>query len=244
MLRSLGKMFGLTFLLLATTVGVVYYQHATSTERKVHKLEDEKRELEQVVSRLSSDRRVADVLVSRQEKNADGVLETTLLFVEYDKSGQPLPAKSFTIEGDTAHIDAMVIKFEHDYVAKNDPLRGHSIALFTKIYSDRQPPVQAAMIDTPGKIPDVYRGASAQVSAFEIDLWKDFWKLYEDEGYRQSKGIRALGGHGVWGPFKPDRLYTLTIENDGGLNMTSEPLKGIYREALRQRATTQPATFQ
>src|SRR5215208_3204379 len=102
MLRSLGKILSLTFLLLASAVGVVYYQHATSTERKVQKLEDEKRELEQVVSRLSSDRRVADVLVSRQEKNAEGVLETTLLFVEYDKSGQPLPARSFTIEGDTA----------------------------------------------------------------------------------------------------------------------------------------------
>src|SRR5947209_3249869 len=118
MLRSLGKIFGLTFLLFAASVGVVYYQHATFTEHKIEKLEDEKRELEQVVTRLSSEKRVADVLVSRQEKNDKGVLETTLLFVEYDRAGQPLPAKSFTIEGDTAHIDAMVIKFDHDYVAK------------------------------------------------------------------------------------------------------------------------------
>lgn len=240
MLRSLGKIFGLTFLLLAASVGVVYYQHATVTERKIEKLEDEKRELEQVVTRLSSEKRVADVLVSRQEKNAAGVLETTLLFVEYDRAGQPLPAKSFTIAGDTAHIDAMVIKFDHDYVAKNDPLRGHSIALFTRIYGDHQSPADAAMIDTPGKIPDVYRGARPEVSNFENNLWADFWKLYDDEAYRTSKGIRALGGHGVWGPFQPDRLYSLTIESDGGLNMTSEPLKGIYREALRQQQ--QPTT--
>src|SRR5439155_3330147 len=188
MLRSLGKIVGLTFLLLAASVGVVYYQHATSTEQKISKLADEKRELQQVVSRLSSEKRVADVLVSRQEKNANGVLETTLLFVEYDRAGQPLPAKSFVIEGDTAHIDAMVIKFEHDYVAKNDPLRGHSIALFTRIYGDHQSPADAAIIDTPGKIPEVYRGASPQISEFEMKLWNDFWKLYEDEAYRQSKG--------------------------------------------------------
>jgi hypothetical protein len=232
MLRPVAKIVGLAFLLLAASVGVVYYQHAVSTEKKIEKLQDEKRQLEQVVTRLEHERRVADVLVSRQEKNAQGVLETTLLFVEYDKAGNPLPAKSFTIEGNTAHIDAMVIKFENDYVAQSDPLKGHSIALFTKIYGDNEPPSEAAMIDTPGNIPDVYRAADPVVSEFEQALWRDFWKLYEDQTYRQSKGVRALGGHGLWGPFQPDKLYTITIESDGGLNMTSEPLKGIYRAAL------------
>jgi hypothetical protein len=243
MLRPLAKIFGLTFLLLTASVGVVYYQHSVSNEKKVEKLQDEKRQLEQVVTRLEHEKRVADVLVSRQETNDQGVLETTLLFVEYDKAGNALPAKSFTIEGNTAHIDAMVIKFDHDFVAQSDPLRGHSLALFTKIYGDRQAPAEAAMIDPPGKIPDIYRGADPVVSQFELDLWKDFWKLYEDENYRKAKGVRALGGHGVWGPFLPDKLYTITIESDGGLNMTSEPLKGIYRAALLQRAgaTTTPA---
>jgi len=242
MLRPLAKIFGLTFLLLVASVGVVYYQHAVSNEKKIEKLQDEKRQLEQVVTRLEHEKRVADVLVSRQEKNAAGVLETTLLFVEYDKAGNSLPAKSFTIQGNTAHIDAMVIKFEHDYVAANDALKGHSIALFTKLYGDNQSPADAATIDAPGKIPDIYRGADPVVSQFELGLWSDFWKLYEDENYRQSKGVRALGGHGLWGPFQPDKLYTITIESDGGLNMTSEPLKGIYRAAMNQGAATRPAT--
>ena len=242
MLRPLGKILGLTFLLLAATAGAWYYQRAYSTEKKIEKLQDEKRQLEQVVTRLTSEKRVADVLVSNQWTTAQGTPQTTLLFVEYDRAGQPLPARSFTIDGNTAHIDAMVIKFEQGYVAENDALRGHSIALFTKIYGDHQSPADAAMIDPPGRIPDIYRGASAAVSEFEMGLWNDFWKLYEDEAYRRKKGVRALGGHGVWGPFAPDRLYTITIESDGGLNMTSEPLKGIYREALRQRfATTAPA---
>ena len=242
MLRPLAKIFGLTFALLIASVGVVYYQHAVSSEKKIEKLQDEKRQLEQVVTRLEHEKRVADVLVSRQEKNDAGVLETTLLFVEYDKAGNSLPAKSFTITGNTAHIDAMVIKFEHDYVAANDALKGHSIALFTKIYGDNQSPADAATIDTPGKIPDIYRGADPVVTDFEMGLWKDFWKLYEEESYRQSKGVRALGGHGLWGPFQPDKLYTITIESDGGLNMTSEPLKGIYRAAMKQGVTTRPTT--
>jgi len=216
-------------------VGGVYYQHATSTSKQIEKLRDEKRQLEQVVERLTTEKRVADVMVTRQATNAQGRLQTTLLFVEYDKQNRPLPAKSFTVIGQYVHIDAMVIKFDQDFVAKNDPLRGHSIALFTKIYGDDQSPADAAMIDSPGSIPDIYRGVDPQIGSFERTLWTDFWKLYSDESYRQSKGVRAVGGHGVWGPFEPDRLYTLTIESDGGLNMTSEPLKGIYREAMKQR---------
>jgi hypothetical protein len=245
MLRPLGKMFGLTFLLLATSVGVVYYQHATSTERKIQKLEDEKHQLEQVVQRITTEKRVADILVSHQDKDpATGQLQTTLLFVEYDKADQPLPAKSFTILGDTAHIDAMVIKFERDFVAAGDPLKGHSIALFTKLYGEHQSPADAQPIDPPGKIPEVYRGADPRVSEFELSLWSDFWKLYDDESYRQAKGVRVEGGasgQSVWGPFKADRLYTITLESAGGLSMTSSPIRGIYSAALRQRtSTTEP----
>ncbi len=242
MLRPIMKILGLMLMLIAAGTGAVYYQHITSTSRQIEKLQDEKRELEQVVSRLSTENRVADILVSHQETDDKGLKRTTLLFVEYDKAGSPLPARSFTIEGDTAHIDAMVIKFDRGFVAENDALRGHSIALFTKIYGDRQSPADAALIDSPGKIPDIYRSADPRVSEFETSLWNDFWKLYDDESFRQSKGVRALGGHGLWGPFQPQRLYTITLESAGGLSMTSEPLKGIYREALKQRsATTEPA---
>src|SRR4051795_12446509 len=120
MLRPLTKIFSLTILLLAASGGLVYYQHATETEKKIEKLQDEKKQLEQVVTRLSTERRVADVLVSRQESNDKGVLETTLLLVEYDKAGNPLPARSFTIAGTIAHIDAMVVKFDHGFVAEDD----------------------------------------------------------------------------------------------------------------------------
>ena len=55
--------------------------------------------------------------------------------------------------------------------------------------------------------------------------------------------MRVAQGEGPWGPFNMDRLYTLTIDADGGLNIVSQPLKGIYREALQHKAglTTRPA---
>jgi hypothetical protein len=132
----------------------------------------------------------------------------------------------------------MVVKFERGYVRDDDALRGRSIALFTRIYGEKQPPEQGFRIDTPNQIPDVYRGGDPYVSDFERELWASFWKLAEDEGYRKDKGVRVAQGEGVWVPFQPERLYTLTLESDGGLNITSSPLKGIYREALKRQTST------
>jgi hypothetical protein len=257
--RWLTKILSLVALLIAGAGGILLYQNNSIPSKQIAqlqqanekleaarvKLEEDKKELQTVVTRLEGEKRVADVIVARQEQVEGAGLQTTLLFVEYDRAGQPLPAKSFVIAGKTAHLDAMVIKFDHDYVGANDPLRGHSIALFTKIYGDSQPPSSAQLVDQPGTIPDVYRGADPKVSEFELALWKDFWKLYDDDAYRAVKGVRALGGHGVWGPFEPGKLYTVTLESDGGLNMTSEPLKGIYKELIRQRnaAATQPVAL-
>src|SRR5688500_19888587 len=53
------------------------------------------------------------------------------------------------------------------------PLRGHSVALFTKIYGDKQSPAEAQRIDEPGTIPSVYRGADPRVSKFELELWQN-----------------------------------------------------------------------
>jgi hypothetical protein len=205
-------------------------------------LQEEKKVLQDVVQRLSDERRVADVVVTDQ-RLVDGVPHTSLLFVEYAKDGEPLPAKSFEVVGKQAHVDALVIKFDRHFVGEGDPLRGHSVALFQKLYGDHENPVDAKRIDEPGRIPDVYRGADPRVSEYEQDLWRNFWRLADDAQYRAEKGVRVANGQGVWGPFEPDKIYTITLESGGGLNIQSEPLKGIYREVIKQRlvASTMPS---
>lgn len=237
MLHWLGKTLGLLGFIVVGSVGIWYYQDRFSARHQIEKLEEEKRILQNVVQRLSDEKRVAEVLVTDQ-KTVDGVLHTTLLFVEYDRNGQSLPPRSFIVEGQMAHIDALVIKFDRHFVSEGDPLRGHSIALFTRIYGDKQTPASAAPIDKPGQIPEIYRGADPRISQFEQELWKDFWKLADDAEFRAEHGVRVANGQGVWGPFEPDKLYTITLESDGGLNIASEPLRGIYREALKRRAQT------
>lgn len=235
MLRSLARFSTLVILAAAGLLGLYFYQCHQSVEHKLAAEQQRTAELRLVVQRLGAERRVADVIVTEQSES-EGVLRTTLLFVEYARDGSPLPGRQFTIEGSTAHIDALVVKFDGKFVQENDVLRGRSIALFKGIYGDRQTPEQAHRIDEPGHIPAVYRGAEPRVSRFEQELWDNFWRLAEDAAYRAQMGVRVAEGEGVWCPFRTDRLYTLTLESNGGLNITSEPLKGIYQEVLKHRA--------
>jgi hypothetical protein len=238
LLHHLLKLGGLAFLVVAGAVGIYVYQARFSAQQEIERLEHRNEQLAAVVERLGAARRVAEILVTEQ-REVGGVLHTTLLFVESARDGSTLPPKSFTIEGTSAHLDAMVIKFERDFVKENDPLRGRSIALFTRLYGDRQAPTDGFRLDEPGKIPDAYRGADPRVTQFERELWQNFWRLADDATYREQFGVRVASGEGVWHEaFRADRLYTVTLDADGGLNLQSEPLKGIYREALKARGPT------
>jgi hypothetical protein len=235
MLRALTKIACLLLVMITGALAIHWYGTHDATQQKLLEAQAKNQELQKFVERLSDEKRVAEVIVTEQ-KTVNNVLQTSLLFVEYARDGQTsLPPRSFTIEGKFAHIDAMVIKFDHNFVEENDPLRGHSIALFTRIYGDHQSPANAAMIDQPGKIPDIYKGTDPRVGEFEQSLWNEFWQIYSDENYRKSKGVRTLSGQGVWGPFEAEKLYTITLESDGGLNLTAAPQRGIYREALHQK---------
>lgn len=234
MMRSVVKILLLTAVVLGAAVATVHYRTAHSLEAQLEREQQRTAQLEEVVSRLTSERRVADIIVTAQDTVGEH-LTTSIVFVEYAANGVALPAKRFTLVGKMVHLDAMVIKFDGRFVAENDALRGRSIALFTRIFGETQAPSEAFPIDSPGQPPAVYRNTDKPVSDFERDLWKNFWRLADDANYRASTGVRVAQGEGVWRPFEMGRLYTVTLESNGGLNIHSEPMRGVYQEALRSR---------
>ena len=227
MYRAMFRIITLCCLIVLASVAAWTYHHYTSQSRQVEQLLEEKKQLEQAVTRLTSDKRVADVLVLDQ-KEVDGRTITDLLFVEYNRAGEPLPARTFQIEGTIAHIEAMVIEFKPELVIANDPLRGHSIALFTRIFGESQTPASASRIDSPGKMPEFFRGTDENITQFETNLWQKFWNLESDENLRKEMGVHLATGKGVWGPFEKGKLYTITLEPTGNLSRTVEPMRGVY----------------
>lgn len=234
MLRALSKIGGLSLLILVIGGGVLYWQSRDTAQQQIIELKQKNEVLQQFVARLSAERRVADVLVLDKSTTPQGVTRRTLLFVEYDRAGQAMDPRQFVVEGEMTHIDAMVIQFDRQYVGSGDALRGQSIALFTRIYGDRQNPADAPGIDEPGKIPLLYRSTDPRLAAFEQELWSEFWHLADNPERAAERGVRVAFGQGVWGPLERDKLYTLTLDHAGGLTLQVEPLKAIYREALRQ----------
>lgn len=240
MLRTAAKLTLLGMMVAGGTFGLYYLEknnYTADLRRQVAQVQARNAQLEVMVQRLQTETRRAEILVTDQATDTSGNLKTTLLLVEYAKDGTTLPAKRFVIDGKTAHLDALVVKFDGQYVTQNDPLRGHSIALFTRIYSESQSPERGFPIDDPGQVPAVYQGSDPRISEFEQGMWREFWRLVNDPLYRQQVGVRVAQGEGVWGPFEPGRLYTVTLEANGGLNLTNEPLKGIYMEALKRQFT-------
>jgi hypothetical protein len=243
MLRHLTKFILLSGLVLGGSVALWQYEKKWSEqakqEQRIRRLEEEKQQLQRFVARLTSEKRVAEIVVTDQAKTGDQIESTTLLFVEYDREGKQLPPQFFTIKGNVAHIDALVIKFEKDFVRSEDPLRGHSLVLFYRLYGDYQTPADGYRIDQPGAIPEIYQDETATTAAqaFEQELWKNFWKLADDVKYRQEKGVSVAMGEGPWTYFYPDKVYQLTLAAAGGLSINSRPLDGVwkeYRSALKR----------
>src|SRR2546423_6235938 len=117
MLRAALQIAFVCVLIITGTVALHWYTTHDAAQQKLAEAQAQTRKLEEVVQRLSDEKRVAEVIVT-DDAMVDGVSHKTLLFVEYARDGSSLPPRSFTIDGQMVHVDAMVIKFERHFVSE------------------------------------------------------------------------------------------------------------------------------
>ena len=233
MLKALAKFASMSVLALIGVVALLFYRHTTSAQTRISELEAETVKLQDVIGRLSAERRVADFIVSDQQR-VNGQLQTTLFMVEYTRDGRPTPARSFVVRGERVHVDGLVIKFDREDVQKGDVERGHALLLLERIYGDAQAPADAAAIDAAGEIPAVYRDADPKVSDSERSLWKQFWQLADDASLRDQYGVRVAHGAGVFVKPSLGRKYTITLQADGNLTVFGELLPEIFNGLMKR----------
>jgi hypothetical protein len=190
--------------------------------RRNAELAEESRKLQQVVERLNVERRVALIDVVQQHSDAAGrVVQTVIRFTETDRDGKLLQPLVFGVAGEVPHFDALVLKFEQDFVAQGDALRGHSLALFRRVYGESQSPDSGYWLGGQGQVPDVYR-VNPKPSEFELRLWQNFWGYASDPEKARGAGVRVAQGEAVYAPMRMGEHWTLTLEADGGLNLTKQ----------------------
>jgi hypothetical protein len=173
---------------------------------------------EAMVQRLSRSRRIAHLQITNQTFDDRGRVEhTTILFIELDEDGAELARQTFMVPGDVLFVDAWMIKFESERVAEGDPLRGRSLVLLRRIYSDRLPPKDGLEIDTPGAIPPAY--AASDIGQFEKRLWENFWMMATDASVARENGVRVAQGEAVYKPVRQGQTYELIADAVGGMSL-------------------------
>jgi hypothetical protein len=203
----------LAFLLVAAVFVWDYLSREARHREELHKLQE-------VVKRLTAERRVAQVVVRARITDSEGNTRTDLDFIEWDRAGKPLPPVIASLPGTEVYFEALVIKFKNEYVEKGDALRGASLILFRRIFGSSQAPEVGVPVDSQAEdgIPEIYR-VDQKPSPFELNLWKRFW-YYADHPEEASKlGVRVIQCEAVGGRLQANRVYELSVEADGGLNL-------------------------
>jgi len=176
-------------------------------------------ELKAFVGRLTTDTRAARVRVVDQSRDPEGVLVTAFEFTEFGRDGNPLPSRVFTLRGEEAYFDALVIKFLDDAVKVGDPLRGKSLHLFRRAFGSAQEPRDGPLLAaSDGLVPDAYRGGG-EPSDFEVALWRQFWRWVAHPREAEAQGVRVAQIEAVGTRPIPGATYLITLRHSGGLDI-------------------------
>lgn len=237
--QALGTL--VTLLVLTLLGGVAYMGYSFYDQQNAHRreladrdakiqslnddLEVKRREIQQLQTALrllKVDHRVAIVDVLKQTGSKETKdLRTQFAFTELDGKGNALDkARVFTVDGDLAYVDALVVKFTDEAVETADPLRSTSLCLFRRVFGENQKPSEGFALDAVGAQPARYRDGQQQPE-FEKELWQKFWDYANNPEAARKKGVRAAHGEAPYQKLIPGKRYRVLLRSSGGL--TFEP---------------------
>ena len=102
-----------------------------------------------------------------------------------------------------------------------DALRGSSVALFKRVFSENQAPNEGVQLDQPRTHPLPHRGDQLP-DPFYDDLWGRFWDYANDPELAASKGVRAIHGEAPSIELREGKTYRIELRSSGGLSIKVE----------------------
>jgi len=203
--------------------GREHQRQIAERDAQIRTLTERNQALEAAVRLLRHTERRARLVVLDQARGPDGHVRTRVRFTELDSQGDIVgEPRELALEGDEVYVDALVIKFEDNFVTAGDALKGKALLLFRRVFTDRRRPAEGDVLDREGQIPQSYAAERAP-TAFERELWARFWELANNPEEAKRKGVRALHGEAVSTRVRKDRVYSITLRSTGEL--TIQPIK-------------------
>src|SRR3990172_1322095 len=179
-----------TVLAIAGTVFVTVNLRTFEVHRltaQVNQLEQQRQELHEYVRRLSASRRVAQIDVIDQRSDQRSRPVSAIVWHEIAPDGVLSETQTVEVVGELMYVEAAVIKFDHDAVGKGDPRKGGSVAVFRRIFGDRQ---IAALVPTLNQASRPAVSGRGSDEPFEVLLWNLFWQLMSDPKLAELYGVR------------------------------------------------------
>jgi hypothetical protein len=214
-------------ILLALIAALLWVGSARLGDRRLHEriehLEADRDRFQKYASRLASDRRVAQVRVESQFRNAQGQPVTRLLWQEIGPSGIVSSPVYIEPVGSPVYFEAAVIKFDHDLVARAAPERAGSVALFRRVFGGGQSPDSAPMLDgasTVGAKSDTAPSRSPNGAPSDIEAIRaKFWDFVEYPLMAADYGVRVAQLEAPAAPMRAGQVWEVSLDAAGGLNL-------------------------
>jgi hypothetical protein len=153
------------------------------------------------------------------EDPATGGARSTVQFIEINDEGAPIDdPKQFTIDGDIVYVEAMVVKFNDEFIEQADPDRSTSLCLFQRLWGEFQQPSEGFAIDEVGSRPTAY-ARGGRMSDFEKTIWQNFWDIANDATLAKEMGVRTSQIEAPGMKVRPGKVYRITLRASDGLSI-------------------------
>ena len=195
--------------------------------------EREKEILNEIIGRLTADRRVAEVYVEQISAGESGERDRLKLkILEYDVDGKPMQPVYCTFSlNDVIHFEALVIRLSDELVKGGD---GKSIHLFKRAFALEENGTQyeSCQLAKPEEVPGGYRLPNADKRAGEVErrYWQAFWRYALDDKARDAAQVRNAQIEAPATKFQPEKIYHIRLESRGGLTIEAGPIPEVLKK--------------
>jgi hypothetical protein len=188
----------------------------------IRELLTENKQLRQAITNLTLEDQIGYAKVISQE-DREGKLFTNIKFVETareDKLKKVLE-KSYAIEGDIVHFDALVVKFGDKMVMDG---KEKALYLWRRVYGENTAPENGLMIEEPGEEPQRYKDLLELLPENQRNLfWANIWELANNSDKLREYDIKAVYGNVVYSKLKKGLIYVFKISPTGQLYPETVP---------------------